>query len=125
MEIVLKVCAIAVVGALSVTVLKRSLSEMAVAATVTTLIVIVLTSAGLIGTVIKLVYELAGRAGISSELLQPLIKCVGISIVTKLGCDVCRDGGVSSAATYIEFVGGAAAIVIAAPLMMTVLDMIT
>ena len=98
---------------------------MAVAATVTTLIVIVLTSAGLIGTVIKLVYELAGRAGISSELLQPLIKCVGISIVTKLGCDVCRDGGVSSAATYIEFVGGAAAIVIAAPLMMTVLDMIT
>ncbi|MBQ4543941.1 MAG: hypothetical protein II996_00025 [Oscillospiraceae bacterium] len=125
MEIVLKVCVIAVVGALSVTVLKRSLSEMAVAATVTTLIVIVLTSAGLIGTVIKLVYELAGRAGISSELLQPLIKCVGISIVTKLGCDVCRDGGVSSAATYIEFVGGAAAIVIAAPLMMTVLDMIT
>ena len=125
MELVLKVCAVAVVGALTVTVLKRGLAEMAVVAGIVTLGAVVFVSAGLIGTVVKLVYELAGRSGISNELLQPLIKCVGISIVTKLGCDVCRDGGVSSAATYIELVGGAAAIVIVAPLMMTVLDMIT
>ncbi len=121
MESLLKVCAIALVGACAVSGLRKSLPEMSVAATLATLVALVFTAAGVIGTVIKFVYELAGSAGISDELIRPLIKTVGVSIVTKLACDVCRESGIISAASYIELVGGAVAISFSVPLMMSVL----
>ena len=67
--------------------------------------------------------EKAG-AGIDRELLSTVLRCVGISIVSRIGCDVCRDAGVSSAASYIELVAGAASVMCAAPLMLAVLRQI-
>lgn len=125
MDVLLKVCAIALVGVLATTVLRRSVPEISVAATAALILAMVFAASGVLGVVIEFIYELAGNAGIDDELLRPLIKCVGVSIVTRLGCDVCRDSGVSSAASYIELVGGAVAVMIAAPLMLTVLRQIT
>lgn len=125
MDVLLKVCVIALVGVLAVTALRRSVPEMSVAATAALILVMIFVASGVLGAVIEFIYELAGNAGIDDELLRPLIKCVGVSIVTRLGCDVCRDGGISSAASYIELVGGAVAVMIAAPLMLTVLRQIT
>lgn len=125
MDSLIKVCVIAGIGVFAVSGIRRSLPEMSHAAMLATLLALVFVAAGTIGTVIAFIYELADNAGIGDDLIRPLIKCLGVSIVTKLACDVCRDGGISSAASYIELVGGAVAISIAAPLMMTVLGQIT
>lgn len=125
MEVLLKVFAVAFFGVLISGVLRKTLPEMSSVLSVVIILAMVFVASGVLGAVIKFIYELADRAGIESELLRPLIKCVGISIVTRIGCDVCRDGGVSSAASYIELVGGAAAVLVAAPLMMTLLSAIS
>ena len=43
--------------------------------------------------------------GVTSEFVGILIKVLGISIVTQLLSDMCRDSGNSAAATKLEFTG--------------------
>ncbi len=125
MEVVLKVCALSIVGAITVVLLRRTLTEMSVAASLVLLGALVFCAAGAIGRVIELVFELAEYAGLSENLLTPLIKALGISIITKLSSDLCRESGVVSAASYIELLGGAVAISFAIPLMFGLLGQIT
>jgi len=121
MSIVIEICAIAGVGVLAILLLRKTSAELSYAATIATVIVLGFAASGVIVSALSFIYELTSFAGIDSKLIQPLIKCIGISVVTKLGCDMCRDSGVNTAATYIELVGGIIAVMIAAPLMMSVL----
>lgn len=116
MELILKVCAVVAVGSIAVLLLKRTLPEMSQTAELTLLIVLVASTAGVLGRVIEVIFELGNISGLSREFILPLVKAVGISIVTKLSCDVCREGGMLSAATYVEILGGAVAVSLSAPL---------
>ncbi len=125
MEIVLKISAVAVMGVLIAAILRRSMSEMSIAVTLISQIVISVVALGAVGVVIRFLKELADVAGISAELLAPLIKTIGVSITTKLACDTCRDGGSTSLASYIELVGGAVAVSLSMPLVFSVLRIIS
>lgn len=125
MEILIKIAAIGGIGLFCAGMLKKTSPEMSLAAAIITQIVLAGAGAGLIRTVFSFIRTLAERAEISDELLIPLFKTVGISIITKISCDVCRDGGISAYATYIELCGGALAVSFAIPLIMTVLSLIT
>ena len=125
MEVLLKVCALALIGVFSVGALRRTMPEMSVAATVATQLVLIFAASGIIGNVIEFIYDMTSRVGVSDELISPLIKTVGVSIVAKISCDMCRENGLISAASYIEIVGGAVAISFSMPLMLSVLSQIT
>ena len=49
--------------------------------------------------------SLFDAGGVSSAFLSVLIKIIGISLVTQILCDMCRDSGNSAAATKLEFTG--------------------
>ena len=119
-----RVCAIALVGVITASLLRKSVPEMAVVMTLVLIVGMVAAASGILGSVVKFIHEIAGGAGIDRELMTPVLRCVGISIVSRIGCDVCRDAGVSSAASYIELVSGAASVMCAAPLMLAVLRQI-
>lgn len=125
MDTILRICALAVVSAVVVTLLRRNTPELSVAGTVVGIIALVLAAAGAVSGVLDVLSSLAAAAGVHDELLGPLIKCVGISIVAKIGADMCKDSGLSSFGSYIELAGGAVAIILASPLMMSLLSQIT
>ncbi len=77
-----------------------------------------------IKSVTEFITSMAAAAQISPVVLTVVFKAVGISIVTKLSSDVCRDAGQSSVASGIELTGAFAALYIALPLFKTVMDMI-
>jgi stage III sporulation protein AD len=68
--------------------------------------------------------ELADRAGVSSALLGPVGKTVGLSIVTRLSASLCREAGEESVAVFVELADSAAAVVIALPLLELVLQLV-
>jgi stage III sporulation protein AD len=74
--------------------------------------------------VLGFVRLIAGEAGIPDATLAIVLKTAGISVVTKLISDVCRDAGQASAASGVEFTGAVTAIYVALPLFRTALDMI-
>ena len=69
--------------------------------------------------------ELADRAGVSSALLGPVGKTVGLSVVTRLSASLCREAGEESVAVIVELAASAAAVVIALPLLELVLQLVT
>ncbi len=125
MEVVIKVSALAVLGAIIIVSLRRTLPEMSIIVSVSLVVVLVFGAAGAIGKVISLIYELAEWANIERELVEPLVKTLGISIVARLSSDMCRDSGVAAVASYIELLGGAVAVSFAIPLMFGLLGQIT
>ena len=69
--------------------------------------------------------ERGERAGLSPAVLDPVIKTVGIAILTRISSEVCRDAGESGIAAAVETAGAVLALWIALPLLRAVLDTVT
>ena len=57
------------------------------------------------------------KTGLSAALVEPVVKCLGLGLVARLGADLCRDAGQSALAGTVETAGAAAALCAALPLL--------
>lgn len=65
--------------------------------------------------------ETAKTAGISDELLSPLLKTVGIGLLTRFSSDICTDAGQSALAKMAQTGGTVLCICVSLPLFTAVL----
>ena len=73
-------------------------------------------AAGGLAQLAALMEELAGMAGLSEEILEPLFKVVAISILTRLAVEICRGAGENGVAAFLETAGTVASLAAALPL---------
>ena len=119
-----QLAAIAVVGTLCALTLRRQTPELALVLAIVTAGLLLYRSREALGQAVALLQELAQLAGLTDELLSPLIRTVGIAILVRLAAQLCRDGGMSSAALLLELGGSLAALVVATPLLRAVLELL-
>ena len=124
MAILVKIAAVAVAGTVLSLVIKKNSPEMALMLTISLALIALYLAIDTIKGVTDFITSLASAAQISPGVLTVVFKTIGISIITKLSADVCRDAGQSSVASGIELAGSFAALYIALPLFKTVMDMI-
>lgn len=60
--------------------------------------------------------DLSEEAGISSPALAAVLKTLGIAVVCRFGADVCKEAGLSAAASSVELVGAVSAVYVTLPL---------
>lgn len=124
MELLMRAAVLAVAGALMGMLLKRELPELSLALTLAVCAAAALLAMELfsgLGDVLAQVKELAG---LSPAVLEPVMKCVAVAVVTRLAADLCRDAGQSAAAGAVELCGSACAVTAALPLIRSFLQMI-
>ena len=63
------------------------------------------------------------RGGIEEMYVDVLLKTVAAVLVTRLGSDLCRDGGSAALAGAVEMAGSASSLIIALPLLREVTDL--
>ena len=83
--------------------------------------------AALTGDIFSAAEELraiARQAGIRSEILQPLVKVLGISVITGAAGAVCSDAGEKAAAYLLHLAGTVCAFGAMVPLMGEVVEML-
>lgn len=124
MEMIFRLGACAVVGAVCYRAIEKQAGEIASLLAVALCGVLLWGISSGMTAVLVLIRSLAEAAHVENALLEPLLKTVGISIVTSLSAQVCRDAGVGSAATVMELCGGFCALYAALPLVETVLSLI-
>lgn len=78
-----------------------------------------------LGAVVALMEELTSLAGLSEELLEPVVKTVALSILTRLTAEVCKSAGEGGVAAFVETAGTVLALVVALPLVRAVVLMMT
>ena len=120
----MKLAAIAVTAALCAVVVRKSAAELAAAIALAAGVILLGSVLSALEGVRAFMDELADLAGLSPALLTPVLKTVGISILTRFAAARCRDAGEGSIAAFVETAGAASALLVSLPLLRTVVDMV-
>ena len=64
------------------------------------------------------------KTGVNSSLFVPVLKIVGIGYLCEFGANLCVDGGCNSVADKILFCGKIAILIIAIPIINSVIDVV-
>lgn len=120
----LKITAVAVAAAVCAVVVKKNAREVGLLLSLTAGALLLSMVLGAVESVRALMDELGKAAGLSPAVLTPVIKTVGIAILTRIAAEVCRDAGESGIAAFVETAGAALALAVALPLLRAVLDTI-
>ena len=71
-----------------------------------------------------LLREIAEKGGINAVYLSPVLKCIGIGLITHLAAQVCRDAQQGSIASAVELCGTLCALYISLPLIRSLLAIV-
>ena len=125
MDLMVKVAAGAITAAVLGVVLRKNTPELALLLALAAGLWMVALGADGLGAVVALMGELTSLAGLSEELLEPVVKTVALSILTRLTAEVCKSAGEGGVAAFVETAGTVLALVVALPLVRAVVLMMT
>lgn len=125
MESVVRLAAAAVAAALCAVVVKQHAREVGAVLALAAGALLLGAALGAIEEVRALADELGELIGLSPAVLAPVLKTVGIAILTRIAAELCRDAGEGGIAATAETAGAAAAVLTALPLLRAVLSTIT
>ena len=117
--------AVAVIAALCAMVLQKQVQELALVLALAAGVLILAFSMDALRGLRAMLDTLAGTAGISPQILSPVVKTVGIAVVTRITAELCRDAKEGGIAAFVETAGAAMALFVALPLLEAVLTTIT
>jgi len=121
---ILQIVGIGIVATIMIITLKAQRPEMAIQISIVTGIVVFLLLASKLSSAIQLINSFARKANIDMQYLNILLKIIGIAYIVEFGAEVCRDAGEGSIATKIELAGKVTIILLAVPLITSLLDLI-
>ncbi len=121
---ILKIAVVAIIAAICAVVVKKNVQELGLVLALIAGVLILSYALGTLKSVTELLESLADTAGLSPAVLAPVVKTVGIAIVTHVSAEVCRDAKEGGIASFLETAGAAAALLVALPLVRAVLDMV-
>ena len=120
MEAMAKLTAAGMTAVVLNAVLKRNTPELAPLLALAAGVWMLALVAGGLEAVVALMDELAQQAGLSETLLEPVVKTVALSILTKLTVEICRGAGEGGVAAFVETAGTVLALLVALPLVRAV-----
>ena len=119
-----KIIAICLIGAVLTLLLEKSHPELAILLALSVCAGLLLFGLSRLGTVLSALKQLAQAGGLSSDLLQPLVKTVGIALVTRTGAELCRDAKQGAMASVVEMAGAFCAIIVSLPMLGAVWELL-
>lgn len=120
----LKLTGLCVACLLPVTLLRRKTPEQALLLTIAILAVAMAQCMRAGAPLLEELRSLFERAGIELTYVSILLRTLAAALVTRLGADLCKDGGSQALASTVETAGAVAALVIALPLLRAVVDLL-
>jgi len=120
----LKILAVALVTVFSEMLLKQIKPEMAILISIVGSIIIIVMAVDTLSSVITSFYVIFEKTGVETTLLTPLLKIVAIGYIAEFGANICVDAGASGVADKVLFVAKLIILVLAMPIVTTVIDMV-
>ena len=125
MSEITRLVAVALVGTVFCVMLKEQRREIGLALSLAVGMLMLTLSLTGMRTVLESMQHLSELAGLSTGMLLPVVKTVGIGLLTHISAELCRDAGERSLAAIVEIGGSLSALLVALPLLSTVVSVIT
>ncbi len=123
MDILQIVCIGIVAVILSVTI-KQQKPEIALQVSIVTGLLIFIIIVVKLASVIDFIKAFSRKADIDTTYITILLKIVGIAYIAEFGAEVCKDAGESSIASKIELAGKVTIVILAVPIISSLLDLV-
>ena len=120
METMLQVAAVGITAAVLGAVLRRQTPELTLLLALAAGVWMLYAVADGFRVTAAVMAELAELAGLSDELLVPVVKVASLSILTRLTVEMCRSAGESGVAAFVETAGMILSFVASVPLVRAV-----
>ena len=124
MVIFLKCSSVAIFSSLICVLLKKQSPEFSLLISICVSVLVICSCAELINEIKKLLDFTLDMLGSSGTLISPLLKCMGLGVISKLSADVCREASQASVASALEYIGTLCAAVVCLPIISSMLKMI-
>ena len=121
---ILKIIAIAIVTVFASILMKQTKPEISILIAIAGSIIIIIMSVESLSSIVSVFYDIFHKTGVETSLLAPLFKIVAIGYVTEFGANICVDAGAASIADKVVFCGKLVILVVALPIITTVIDMV-
>ncbi len=122
---IVRIAAVGIAAAVLGTVLRKNTPELALLLSLAAGVWIMAAAAEGLGAALALMKELAALAGLSEVLLEPVVKVLALSVVTRLTVEICRSVGESGVAAFVETAGTVLALAAALPLIRAVVSLMS
>lgn len=122
MELLIKASAAALIACVCVLLIKKSNPEIAYVLGVCSAVLMCVAAFSMFGEIIRLMHSVIRHSGLSPTVFLPIIKCVGIGMTVAVVSGFCKDAGQNALCAAVEYLGAAAAVFTALPLIETLLE---
>ncbi len=120
MEIILKTAAAAAAALVLCGFIREQLPEMSVIMSFCAVVAVFVIAAPLLSQAAELLSSLFSNE--LADYIKPVIKVLGITTVSKLLCDMCRDSGEKALATALELITAAASAAVILPVFLKAVE---
>ena len=124
MSELLKILAVALVTVFASILVKQTRPEIAMIISIAGSILIIVMIVDSLNSVLSSFYGIFQTTGVDTTLLTPLFKIIAIGYITEFGANICLDAGASSVADKVLFAGKLVILLVALPIVTTVIDMV-
>ncbi|MDP4093545.1 MAG: stage III sporulation protein AD [Bacillota bacterium] len=121
---IFQIVGLCIVATILVVIIKVHREDMAIQVSIVTGIVVFFLVASKLSAVIQVLESYADKAHIDMQYLTLLLKIIGIAYIAEFGAEVCKDAGETSIASKIELAGKVAVVVLAVPIITSLLDLV-
>ena len=121
---IMQIVGIGLLAAFIAVILKPVKPEISIQVSIAAGIIIFIMLIGKISSVVKLLETYNKKANIDMVYFSTLLKIVGIAYIAEFAAEICKDAGESAIASKIELGGKVIIVVLAIPIVTSLLDLI-
>ncbi len=121
MSTIIKICGIALIGLICVSVIRGTKNELSGFVSAATGLVILGASIALLYPVIKFIYEITEQTEFA-VYIETILKALGIAVISESAADICRDCGENAIAAKVEFAAKASIMLLSLPIVESLLS---
>lgn len=121
---IVRVVGIGIIGAIIVTLLKTSKSEVAIIVSIATGVVIILSVVSIFSDAFVSIEQIIDKTNVDTSLYLGIIKIVGIGYLTEYSSSICDDLDCKSISNKIKFAGKVIIFALSLPVLNSVINVI-
>lgn len=121
---ILQVVAIGIISSILALALKKQNPEISIFINVSAGIIIFMMIIPQLTSVINMLYSISQNINLDRVYIGIVLKIIGIAYIAEFGVQICKDTGESAIASKIEFVGKVLIMVISAPILIALMELI-
>ena len=119
-----QIMVVGVFAVILISVLKKYSGDLSILLSLITAVLIAIMALRLFRPILTFADEIRELSGLDRELLEPVIKCLGIGLLTQICVNICTDSGQSGIGKMIEISGSVLCLYISLPLFRGVVSLL-